>query len=51
MDRPWDRRDFFRATGAGLLGVGLTGAIVERATASAPKAKAKSVIGIYLEGG
>jgi hypothetical protein len=51
MDRHCDRRDFLRVTGAGLLGAGLAGAIVERAAAAAPKAKAKSVIGVYLDMG
>ena len=46
-DRKLDRRDFMRLTGAGALGLGLAGG----APAAIPKARAKSVIQIYLEGG
>ena len=51
MDSHWDRRDFLRATGAGVLGVGLAGGIIPRAAGAVLKARAKSVIGIYLSGG
>ncbi|MGA2617535.1 MAG: DUF1501 domain-containing protein [Thermoguttaceae bacterium] len=51
MDSHWNRRDFLRASGAGLLGAGVAAGIAPPAAASAPKAKAKSVIGIYLVGG
>jgi len=55
MDSHWDRREFLRATGAGVMGLGLAEGLALRALGepknAIPKAKAKSVIGIYLEGG
>jgi hypothetical protein len=55
MDSHWNRRDFIRATGAGVLGLGLAEGMAVRALGETKSAigpaKAKSVIGVYLEGG
>ncbi|MGA2066466.1 MAG: DUF1501 domain-containing protein [Thermoguttaceae bacterium] len=50
-----DRRDFMRLAGGGALGLGLAGGLPAPAlaepSAAIPKAKAKTVIQLYLEGG
>ncbi len=55
MDSHWNRREFLRVTGAGALGLGLAEGMalcgLGEPKAAIPKAKAKSVIGVYLEGG
>lgn len=45
------RRDFLRAGGAGLLGLGAAQALAAPACAQAPAGKAKAVILVYLAGG
>ncbi len=55
-DTQLNRRDFLQAGSAGVLGLGLAGAMTTRAfgepqAAGAKPAKAKTVIQIYLEGG
>ncbi|MGA2033466.1 MAG: DUF1501 domain-containing protein [Thermoguttaceae bacterium] len=55
MDSHWDRREFLLVTGSGTLGLGLAEGLARLALGepqtAIPKARAKSVIGIYLEGG